>query len=86
MITRDEWLAELERVLAQRDPKADGLTSGELAEKWGCCRRLALERLNLMKDRLSVGKKRMSSIDGRNTLVACYKLKPVEVKRAAKRR
>jgi hypothetical protein len=85
-ITRDEWLAELERVMAHRGPGADGLTAKELAERWGCCRRVALERLQLLHDRLVVGNKRALSVAGRQTQVPCYKLKPVETRRAAKRR
>ena len=84
-ITRDEWLAELERVMAARDPKAYGLTSDELAVQWGCCKRVALDRLKMLGDRLTVGYKRGTSISGRNTMVPCYRLK-TEVKRAAKRR
>jgi hypothetical protein len=85
-ITRDEWLAELERVMAQRGPGGDGLTAGELAEKWGCCRRVALERLKMLQGRLDVGSRRGLSVAGRPTQVPCYRLKPVEVRRAAKRR
>ena len=84
-ITRDEWLAELERVMAARDPKADGLTARELADQWGCCTRVALDRLGMLRERVTVGYKRGTSISGRNTMVPCYRLK-TEVKRAAKRR
>ena len=83
-ITRDEWLNELERVMAQR-PSSDGLTSQELADRWGCCRRVALERLNRLRDRVAIGKKAHVGIDGRMSMVACYRLNP-GVKRAAKRR
>jgi hypothetical protein len=85
-ITRDEWLKELERVMASRTGMQGGMTARELAGLWGCCTRVALERLHLLSDRLVVGHKPTVSISGRNTLVPCYRLKPVEMKRAAKRR
>jgi hypothetical protein len=84
-ITRDEWLAELERVMAHRS-SSDGLTSQELADRWGVCRRVALERLNRLRDRVSVGRTAHTGIDGRTTMIACYSLKPGVTKRAAKRR
>jgi hypothetical protein len=84
-ITRDEWLAELERVMSQRS-SSDGLTSQELAQRWGCCRRVALERLNKLRDRVVTGRKVHVGIDGRVNMITCYKLKAAEVRRAAKRR
>ena len=84
-ITRDEWLKELERVMVSRKGTVDGMTARELAGVWGCCTRVALERLHLLRARLVVGTKPSVAISGRNTTIPCYRLKP-EVKRAAKRR
>ena len=84
-ITSDEWLSELERVMRARKPDAEGLTTQELAEVWGCCTRVALLRLSLLKDRLIVGQRHIVSISGRGAVSPTYRLKP-EMKRAAKRR
>jgi hypothetical protein len=45
----------------------------------------AHERLNRLRDRVAIGKKAHVGIDGRISMVACYRLNP-GVKRAAKRR
>ncbi len=86
-ITRDEWLSELERVMRQQKPDADGLTAQELADTWGCCRAVALKRLGLMKDRLVVGRRRYVGLAGKAGMVPCYRLvvEPTRAK-AAKRR
>ena len=80
-ITRDEWLAEVERVLRQHRPDADGFTAQELADQWGCCRAVALKRLGMIRDRLIVGHRSATGISGRHTTVPTYKLARTEAKR-----
>ena len=76
-ITRDEWLREFERVMCQMRPDSEGMTTDELARSWGCSIRVARERLGLTRNRLVVGRKRATTLDGRSTLVPCYRLTPL---------
>lgn len=80
-ITRDEWLAEVERVMRQRNSD-DGITAQELADKWGCCRPVALRRLGMIRDRLIIGQRRVLGISGKATYTPTYKL----MAKAAKKR
>ena len=80
-ITRDEWLAELERVM-RRQSDAEGMTAQELADKWGVCRPVALKRLGLIRDRLIVGQRRSLNIGGKFSMSPTYKL----MTKAAKKR
>jgi hypothetical protein len=73
-ITRSEWLAEFERVMAQQCADADGMTAQELADMWGCCRAVALKRLQAMRERLVVGRRRCVGLDGKAGMVPCYRL------------
>lgn len=82
-ITRDEWIAELERVMRLQRSDSDGLSSQELAEAWGCCRKMALDRIKLLKGRLVVGRRRDTAVDGKACIVPTYKLLPAK---AAKKR
>lgn len=73
-ITRDEWLAELERVMGQQNPDSGGMTAQELADTWGCCRAVALKRLKLLQPRLVVSRRRHVGLDGKAGMVPCYRL------------
>ena len=82
-ITRDEWLAEFERVMRPRrsDP---GLTAWELADSLGIPQSRAQRMLKLAhrQGRLICGRKPCIATDGRAIMVPCYQLQP----KAAKRR
>jgi hypothetical protein len=76
MITRDEWLAEFERVLADvRQRESEGLTTEELCAAWGVSAKTVYLRLKGMRDRVVVGRRSGISLDGKPMLTPCYKLK-----------
>jgi hypothetical protein len=88
-ITRDEWMAEFERVMHAQRPGDPGLSSYELAQQM----RITPARVNDLlrkvaeSGRLRCGRKPHIAIDGRHTMVPCYTTLPsAGVKRAAKRR
>jgi hypothetical protein len=81
-ITRDEWLAELERVMRQRQPDSGGMTAQELADQWEVCRPVALKRLGMIRDRLVVSQRRIIGIGGKATYAPTYRL----MAKAAKKR
>ena len=85
-ITRDEWLTELERVMRQQRPDSDGMSAEELAAAWKVCKRVALERLNLLRDRVIVGQRRVTAISGRMAVCPTYKLAPLATRKKAARR
>lgn len=74
VITFEEWEREL-RSFSNKDD--DGLTSEEVAEAWGCCRKIALERLRKLDKagKLETGTKTVTRLGGRLNPVPCYRLK-----------
>jgi len=72
-ITHEELVAEIERIDKEH---SDGASVTELAAKTGRSRETILARLKTAaaEGRLVVGRKRVFSIDGRPTMVPCYKV------------
>lgn len=74
-ITREEWLAEIERVM-QSPEDGDGMTVLELAEAMGWCEkraREALHKLNRAK-RIVVTRGTRYALDGRRASVPLYRI------------
>jgi CRP-like cAMP-binding protein len=85
-ITREEWLAELERVLVPPTGTLDGLTATEIAVQSGITRSRVMVLLGRAsaQGQLQIGRKPVTAIDGRLSMVPCYRLKVA--RKAAKRR
>lgn len=83
-ITREEWLAELER-LQQQGRQDEGRTARELAEVWKCSTKLALIRLQRLaaEGRLAVGRRRGFRLDGTAYLTPVYRLKKIGTGKAS---
>ena len=81
MITKDEWLAELDRFMARRQPDDPGLTAEEWAEETGHCTDHVRKVLRQAHRRgcLVVGVKSTTNIRGRSCVVPVYRLKPADV-------
>lgn len=74
-ITREEWLAELERVMKSPED-GDGMTVLELAEAMGWSEkrtREALHKLNRAK-RIAVNRGTRYALDGRRASVPLYRI------------
>jgi hypothetical protein len=74
-ITRDEWLAELERLgIALDSVDDDGRTAEEWAERWHCAYKTAQKRLRLLhrKGCLRPGRRNAIRIDGSRTRIPVY--------------
>lgn len=77
-ITRDEWLAEFERVLYHSPRPEDGwMTAREIGEAMVPSRssRAVLARMYRYRDRILVGRKAITDLAGRETTTFCYKLR-----------
>lgn len=77
MITKDEWLAELERLQVER-AQPDGMTSQEMADALKITKSAMMKKLNLAHrlGRLESARSVTTGIDGRTIYVPVYKLKP----------
>lgn len=78
-ITRDEWLAEFERVLTHVPPQEDGwMTAREIGEAMTppITNRAVLNRMRRYRDRLLVSRKIIVDMAGRTTTTFCYRLRP----------
>ncbi|MEN6429701.1 MAG: hypothetical protein ABFC80_02505 [Coriobacteriales bacterium] len=74
-ITRDEWLAEFERVLREMPTRDEGVTTKELGEAWDMGPRAVLDRLKKMGPRVTHGRKTIVDMAGRTTTTFCYRLR-----------
>jgi len=75
-ITRDEWMAEVERVLRETPRHADeGLTAREWGEAWDIGTKAALERLRLLGPRIVSGRRTIIDRAGRANTTFCYRLR-----------
>lgn len=76
-ITRDEWLAEFERVAnAHASDDGRGMTVAEFMVATGHSNHWVHVRLQALRPRLIVTKRCGVAIDGRPILTPCYRLKP----------
>lgn len=76
-ITRDEWLAEFERVAnAGNTDDGGGMTMEEFAAATGHHKKWVGEVLKRLQPRVIVTYRRGRSISGRQMLTPCYRLKP----------
>ena len=75
-ITRDEWLAEFERVLKSHALGDEGLSVAEISASTGVSCKTVCLRLNKIRHRLIVGSKFALRLDGRPTYIPCYQIKP----------
>jgi hypothetical protein len=76
-ITRDEWLAEFERVLRETPGRDDeGLTAREIGDAIGLSPRGVLEKLRRIGPRVVAGRKTITDMAGRQTTTFCYRLRP----------
>jgi hypothetical protein len=76
-ITRDEWMAEFERVMsAPASAEGHGTTAREISTETGRSIQWIQERLRQMRSRLIVTRRRGLTVDGRGCTVPCYRLKP----------
>jgi predicted ArsR family transcriptional regulator len=76
-ITRDEWLAEFERVLREIPQRNDeGLTAREISAALGIGPKAILEKLRLLGPRVVAGRKTITDMAGRQTTTFCYRLRP----------
>ena len=75
-ITRDEWLAEFERVLRETPGRNDdGLTAREIGGAIGLSPRGVLEKLRRLGPRVVAGRKTITDMAGRTTTTFCYQLR-----------
>jgi predicted ArsR family transcriptional regulator len=75
-ITRDEWLAEFERVLRETPGRNDeGLTAREIGAALGIGPKAILEKLRRLGPRVVAGRKTITDMAGRQTTTFCYRLK-----------
>lgn len=77
-ITRDEWMAEIERVMSP-GPTDDGMkTINEIATAMGIARPQALQAVRALSaaGRIEVGRGKRLAIDGVLRLIAVYRIKP----------
>lgn len=75
----EELIREMEEILGKAGvaPDDPGLTSYEWAEKWGCSHSIASDRLRYLHraGRLTCGKRRITTVDGRPALSPVYRAK-----------
>lgn len=85
-INFEEWLAELERLEAEKGSDApDALTAKELVNRFGRCRQWIYARLEeaIAAGKIRCVRKRVGSISGTARFVPAYQLVKKEAKRKA---